>query len=242
VPYHRSPRARFTTALCAAAIALALNGCKQSIDLTAVRNLANAATTSETAFDGLAQDYYDSCERRIVYQSIGLAMESNFPSGPQPGGEKTKQAKPPPISDTRHQCDRELAASRAWQQANGIVVGYFVALGNLAGNAPGSGNDTYGAKALAADIAATQALSSARAAAIGTFANDVIGQVYDAKRRGAHSSSPKPMLRSATRSRRSSCSRPTTMPGPWTANVRPPTSSFSGICRWRSTANRPPMC
>ena len=88
-----------------------------------------------------------------------------------------------PGRDEAHSCNNELAASRAWQQSNAILVNYFVALGKLAGGAPG--DDTYGLKALAKDVSASNALSGPRASAIGDFANDVLSQIYGAKRRGA---------------------------------------------------------
>jgi hypothetical protein len=223
------------------------------VDLTAVNNLATAATASQASFNALAADYGDSCVRRTVYEHIGSAMEQYIP---RPAATAAVQrvapastAVPPPgvtlsVTDaatlpaseiarrltltaaaslpeatylvliTRRDsaaimrqlppatlnaldnspgamagtaesgaCIDEQAASHAWQEANAVVVGYFIALGKLAG---GTGSDdTYGLKVLGNDVAATKAIPAARASAIASFANDALTQIYNAKRRGA---------------------------------------------------------
>lgn len=234
------------------ACACTLVGCNQSTNLDAVRALAASATTSQQTFNDLAADYYDTCLRRNVYQSIGASVEAYFPRAMVSNPLKKVQTTPmgsataAPISDANiatlsadelvqrltvdvartmsegqvilllarldssqilsklspdvmaafnlspalatqnseaHACDLEQGASRAWVDANNIIIAYFVALGKLAGGAPAA--DSYGVKALASDIAVSKALSSARATSIGNFANDAIDQVYAAKRRGA---------------------------------------------------------
>lgn len=244
-------RPRSVAALLASTLAVSLGGCKQSVDLAAVRDLAKAAAAAEASFDAIATDYRDSCVRRNVYGTIGTAMEANFPrSAPSPkpkaqprapvvagaeplsvaevatlpAGELSRRLAPAvaerltesqflilatrldsaeifqgmspdavtaldrspsarPGAEQALACSSELKATRAWQQANAVVINYFVALGKLAGGAPG--DDSFGVKALGKEFADTKALSSARSTALGNFANDVLTGVYDAKRRGA---------------------------------------------------------
>ena len=88
-----------------------------------------------------------------------------------------------PDVDATHACDLPMAAARAWQNANGVVIAYFVALGKLAGGVPAS--DSYGVKALGTAVVASKGLSKDQGDAIGAFANDVLDQIYEARRRGA---------------------------------------------------------
>lgn len=221
-------------------------GCKQSIDLAAVRDMASAATTARDSLNTVAADYYDSCVRRNVYSSISSKMDSYFPfvgrkiptvtPAPMPPGRISEgelagpqaalisrltldlarslnvqqieillarpdrvdlynQLSPEIINafsktfakyapdSLSHLCDKEKIAAQDWQDANSIVVAYFVALGNLAGGAPGK--DPFGAKGLAANLQKSSVLSSTQSSAIGSLVTDVIQSIFDAKRRGA---------------------------------------------------------
>ena len=75
---HRT-RTHGAAAVLALGLTLVLGGCKQTLDLSAVNDLAKTASASQAAFDDLAADYYDSCVRRTVYGTIGSAMEQSFP-------------------------------------------------------------------------------------------------------------------------------------------------------------------
>lgn len=248
-PPRRMARTRATAIVLAFGLTFALCGCKQSVDLSAVNDLAKTAATSQSAFDDLATDFGESCLRRTVYETIGSAMEQYTPrkvSPPKAVARRTVVAAQGSLSvsdlatlspqelvrrltpavagalteaqfivlATRSDsaqilgslspatltaldqspsakagtveggaCADELAVSRTWQQSNAIVVNYFIALGKLAGGVPA--DDSYGLKALGNDVASSKVLSAPRATAIAGFANDVLTQIYDAKRRGA---------------------------------------------------------
>lgn len=57
-----------------------LVGCKQSVDLDAVRALQTAADNARESYDDLAADYYGSCVRTVEYQNISSSM-SYEPTG-----------------------------------------------------------------------------------------------------------------------------------------------------------------
>ena len=52
----------------------ALAGCKQSVDLDAVRALQTAADKASDSYNDLASDYYGSCVRRVEYENIASSM------------------------------------------------------------------------------------------------------------------------------------------------------------------------
>jgi hypothetical protein len=72
----------FTAARRAAALALAgalLAGCRQNVDLSAVRTIAKAAQDARASYEALAADYFQSCVRKVELKSIGRAMTRSFP-------------------------------------------------------------------------------------------------------------------------------------------------------------------
>lgn len=226
---------------------LGSTGCKQSVDLQAVRDMASAAADARDTLNAVAGDYYGTCVRRNVYASISSMMDAYFPLAGKPIPVATPVPQPPaPIDNAdlmrlppaelakrlppsvaaklnadqidlllartdreavwsalppesvnsfaatlnsvapdraAHVCDKEKATAQAWQDANDVVIGYFVALGNLAGNAPGS--DPYGLHGLAANLHQSSVLSADKLSAIASLGTTVIQSVFDAKRRNA---------------------------------------------------------
>lgn len=172
-------------ALLVALSLVALTGCKQSLDLDAVRELASNAATAQASADAVAEDFYDTCVRRNIYLTVSSEMRAKFPIESltkQPASEQAvagTSASPA----TTYDCSNERAASKSWRAANDVLFGYYVALGKLAGGA--RSNDSFGVKALATDLSGSSVMSSGQASAIGGLANDVLDEIYDAKRRGA---------------------------------------------------------
>ena len=239
---------RIVSAVAAIAVAATLAGCKQSVDLGAVRDLAASAAGAKETLNALAADFFETCVRRNVYASVSTQAEMLFPqigtanitssASGSSGGEapidlvtlasetpeqlakrltpdvaklfserqllilmfrsdavKIFTAMSPDALKALPQapafagkspagaaCADAKRASQDWQNANGIVIAYFVALGKLAGNAPGG--DRFGVKALAQSVHESSLVSKDQAATLGTFANDALQAIFDAKRRG----------------------------------------------------------
>jgi len=174
-----------------------LAGCQQSVDLDAVRALASSATASQQSLDALASDYYDTCLRLNIYQTIGEAVHAYLPASPTP-----KQTSEPSLVVTRppgtnassaellesleqggdiKACADAENTSRSWVAANDTLIAYFVALGKLAGGVPGT--DDFGVKTLAKNVAATTIIPTAFVTVLGNVADGVLTQIYEAKRR-----------------------------------------------------------
>jgi hypothetical protein len=68
---------------CAALLLVALvAGCKQNVDLSAVKALAKTAGDARPSYDALAADYYQSCVRTSELKSIASAMRTGFLHSP----------------------------------------------------------------------------------------------------------------------------------------------------------------
>jgi hypothetical protein len=236
--------------LAAAFVAVALAGCRQSVDLDAVRAMAKTAADARASYDALATDYYDSCMRRLQLDSIasaagravrevgsGLGLPAQpasraappvYPPGLAPADlaaalpadvaaragvdvlgalDKAQflklvdrddfdqvealftpaqraalEARAPSIEHGRvYGCRQAAVSSEQWRKTNGILVGYFLALGDLAGSS--SGDDRYGIGALATQLHKTDAIGDPA-----PFAGAVTGLIrmhFDAKRKEA---------------------------------------------------------
>jgi len=80
------------------------------------------------------------------------------------------------------ECASSQVASADWQIANHVLMSYFDALGNLAGES--RAKDPFGLKGLAADVHAAGLFSATQASDIGALGNSIVSGVFDAKRRG----------------------------------------------------------
>ena len=157
----------------------------EALDLDAVRELASNAATAQASADAVAEDFYDTCVRRNIYLTVSSEMRAKFPIESLTKKPASEQAVAGTSASpaTTYECSNERAASKSWRAANDVLFGYYVALGKLAGGA--RSNDSFGVKALATDLSGSSVMSSGQASAIGGLANDVLDEIYDAKRRGA---------------------------------------------------------
>lgn len=80
-------------------------------------------------------------------------------------------------------CRQAAVSSQQWRTTNDILLGYFVALGELAGPA-GTADDRYGIGALAAQLHASEIIPNDPAPLAGAISGLIRGH-FDAKRRGA---------------------------------------------------------
>lgn len=230
---------------------LTLAGCKPGVDLDAVRALQVSADTAQASYNALADDYYDSCVRRVEYESVASSLQwyvSVYDGGraailPRGAGltdddraaDAVRIAKAstaavigevnsadmtaishgalvalmrrsdlvevfrglhPPVRIALDQrlkaegspesivqsCAKRKIAAGQWRQANDVLVGYFDALGALAG-APRTG-DSFAVGELAGALRASDVLSESQAAAVSALGTTVVGAVFDARRRG----------------------------------------------------------
>lgn len=160
----------------AGALAIALlAGCKSSaLDLQSVRALQKTADDARVSYAALAEDYYDSCVRRVEYENIASSITGRLASGA-----KTPPAPEPPS----RACRAQHEAAAHWRRANDVLLDYFDALGALAGGQEAS--DTYALKHLAAILTENAALDSRQADALKTLATTTISGIYEAKRKHA---------------------------------------------------------
>ncbi len=86
------------------AFAMLLSGCRQSVDLSAVKTMAAQTAASSESFDAISADFYDSCLRRMQYRNHFDISE----------------------------CAEQQKASRLWQTTNSILLSYIASLGDLA--------------------------------------------------------------------------------------------------------------
>ncbi len=145
------------TVILGASIALAvlLCACRQSLDLGAVRTMANEAAASSDTFDAVSADFYDSCLRGLQYQNrFDVAL-----------------------------CSKQRVASKLWQSANSILLSYVSSLGALATDSQsdyGLGDLT---SAVAGIKGVT--FTSAQQSAIVDAGKGLLSGIYSAKRREA---------------------------------------------------------
>jgi len=146
-------------------------GCRQSDDLAAVRTFAGAAHEVRPAYDSIAIDYRDSCRRRATLQRVAIAVTAEL-----------DRAAPAGARPSEDPCDAAVAITRQWVDRNDILLGYFSALGQLAGDADSS--DRYGLAPLAASLESNGAFANeAQTKAFGSLADDVVARLFAARRR-----------------------------------------------------------
>jgi hypothetical protein len=154
----------FTALLCAIFLVTALSGCRQNVDLSAVRALADQVGSSSDAFATLANDFYGSCIRTYNWKwSAALSRASMQPLA--------------------QECDTSQTAARQWQDANLIVIEYVQALGSLAGGGD-SGTD-FGIPTLVQSISGTThaGLTGDQTKAISDAATSIVTDIFNIRRR-----------------------------------------------------------
>jgi len=201
------------TSLAFLAIALSLCGCKQSVDLAAIRALAQATADSQVSFSTLTNDYYQSCVRRV-----GWIRGATLPAVPQPSrssrqnpaplrGPLTITVTPGDVNNTLKQamevlntlpgygaggsmpdvtkpCEEDRKAALQWQAANNIVTNYIAALGALAG---GSDPGDYGIPKLLETFTKidSKAFTATQKTAFGNAAASLVNDYFKIRQRNA---------------------------------------------------------
>ncbi len=156
----------------------------QSVDLSAVTDLADAAQKAQPTYDAITQDYHDSCTRTQQWYALIVA------EGNQPGRHRVRHAKhaaPPPSLSTCDSADIQAAIAR-WNAWNHLLIAYYAALGNIA--ARPSSNADYGIKAAAQamqndKLVANTPQSAQTVSDVSAAAITAVDAYFDAKRRGA---------------------------------------------------------
>jgi hypothetical protein len=175
---------RFVLMACMAAVT---TGCKQSVDLSAVRSLSVAAASAQASFHTLADDYYASCLRQVDWsQAAGKLTIATVKKKGTTHATTTPRVTitdvPPPKSvDTS--CTDSLEASKEWKDVNDAVLGYFIALGDVAGTGSSTTND-YGLPALASQLTAAKLFpaDSNKATGLVSGIQGLINGFFDAER------------------------------------------------------------
>jgi hypothetical protein len=149
---------------CAAISSMALSGCNQSVDLSAVTKLAATTATSASSFAALSQDLETSCTRTYEWEWVAARSYDGFQSAQQV-------------------CAADKGAAAQWQAANIVLLSYIRALGALAG-----GNDTesdYGIPGLVSGISSVthSSLSSTQVSGISSVATSLVTDIYNIRRR-----------------------------------------------------------
>ncbi len=167
-----------------------LASCAAPTDLSAITKYAAATAQSADTFAAVAADYGESCKRYVavsegIVETSSTTQSATFdtvkpslrsfliveqprpgytlpPDAPVPGN--TAAQSQPSSSAGTDPCSVAKDVSSSWNQANGTVLDYVKALGNLAGvNAVPSPNPSpfvAGLSAAGVSSAATQAVSS----------------------------------------------------------------------------------
>jgi hypothetical protein len=146
---------------------LLLTGCKQAVDLAGVRTLAATVKDAEPSYTTLANNYYTVC-----IESAGWQKLTDFTISPTKklGDDQTAKA----ICDGTYK-----PVTDAWNNLNGVVIGYISALGSVAG---GQKATDFGLGTLTSNI---KQLTSAQGSALSAFLNALANEAFDAKRRTA---------------------------------------------------------
>jgi hypothetical protein len=200
--------ARWRSGLYALLFGSAIAGCAaNTVDLTAIKKLASAASTAAPAMDAVANDYLASCQRFHALQAetrIGSHLLTDPPPGaiptPEPTPSPADAPKAPPLqaipASGDPNCLQVTASSQRWLLENKVVVGFIGALATIA-NVNAAQSPAPFATA-AAELKKLGVLhNDAVAAVAGDFANalataflrrrgdhDIIGFVHDAQDAG----------------------------------------------------------
>jgi hypothetical protein len=151
--------------ICMAVAAVSLfSACNQSVDLDAIKTLANATAASADSYNSLSGDFQSSCIRAYEWEWAGARTHSRFPS-------------------LDSACGANQRAAVQWRDANLVVLSYVRALGSLAG-----GNDTksdFGIPNLIDKInsGAGTGMSKAQSSAISTAATAIVTDIFNIRRR-----------------------------------------------------------
>ena len=192
-------------------LAILLVGCKQSVDLDAIRSLAQATADSQASFSTLTDDYYQSCVRRV-----GWIRGATLPAVPPPtrNSPRNPTALPGPITltvtpgdvtntlsqamellntlprygnggiipDVTKPCAEDEKAALQWEAANNIVTNYIAGLGALAG---GSDPGDYGIPKLLDTFNKidSKAFSAPQKTAFGNAASSLLNDYFNIRRR-----------------------------------------------------------
>lgn len=154
---------RLASTLCmAASLAVGVTGCKQSVDLAAVQQMAKQTAASKSAFDAISADFYDSCVRAKGFEYA---------------------ADPTAIQDVASLCAKNQKASQLWQAANEVLLTYVAALDSLATDK----TSDYGLNDLASSIdeAHHSHFSDDQRNAIASAAEGLMNATFAARRRNA---------------------------------------------------------
>jgi hypothetical protein len=152
------------TLFCALVLATTLTGCRQNVDLSAVRALADQVGSSSDAFATLANDFYGSCIRTYNWKWSAALSRANMQTLSQ-------------------ECDTSQGAARQWQDANLIVIEYVQALGSLAGG--GDSQTDFGIPTLVQSISGTAhtGLRNDQTKAISDAATSIVTDIFNIRRR-----------------------------------------------------------
>lgn len=143
-----------------------LVGCRQNIDLEAIRSLAATTAAASDAYTAISLDFYSSCVRAYEWDRAG----------------SLKPAALPKLADA---CSLNQTASQQWENANLVVLQYVRALGDLAGGSD-TGND-FGIPALASSIsgATKSSLDPSQVTSMANLATSLVTDIYNIRRRNA---------------------------------------------------------
>ncbi len=111
-----------------------MQGCKQNVDLAAVKQFVDTTNTAAQSFSVVADDYYGSCARDIEYRRRKL-----FASTPiaRPSSEAANFSPALPTMPTNlhsdPRCELSAVLADRWNLENGVIVAYVRALGAISG-------------------------------------------------------------------------------------------------------------
>lgn len=109
----------------------AFSGCRQNVDLAAIRKYAQVATVAQPPFEQMARDLYGTCFRKTEY-----ARTSAF--GEIPYSDPRVFPEPPSISSSsstpyKQECQEAAFQAAQWATRDDIVIDYVRSLGAIAG-------------------------------------------------------------------------------------------------------------
>ena len=157
----------------------ALSGCRQNVDLDAVRMMSQSASAAQASFDNVAQDFHETCVRKLRWEYLKQTAKS---SAGELSGIDEKSYQP-------QRCDDALTttAIARWKAFNRLYLGYFVAMGNIAGAK--SDANAYGIQSFAKTIVESRQFGGASNATpikdAATALTAAIDEVFNARKRDA---------------------------------------------------------
>ena len=192
------PLGKITSLFLAIILCTLTVGCKQNVDLPAVRALSQAVQTAEPSYAAIADDLYESCLRQVAWEVTGrfhlaspsvLGTKNSSTLSAQQQKVVRDAYKQVGVSATQQQkdllatysCDTLVKGrSQQWQAANNVLTGYFDALGAAAAD---DSKIDFGFTQLASAIGTGGILASGQDKSASTFASDLAHAVFAARRR-----------------------------------------------------------